>query len=1044
MLNPIAERIAMWLTRVSIKNPYLATVIMIALVLLGTVALKGISVEEFPDVKFPVVVVTTNYKGASPEVIETDIAKPMEEALNTLSGIKTIRSYSFEGSSTVVAEFNLNVNPDVAVQDVRDKVSTVSAGFRKDIDNPLVSRVDMQQQPMMSLVISADNMNLRDITEWVNQVAKKKLQTVSGVGDVKVVGGIDRQVRINVEPYKLQSLGLSIKDVIQAVQAANDNYPAGDVQTATQKVNVRLNGKLNSPQDFANVVVAYRNNVPIKVSDVATVQDGQDEYNSLTLIDGHRAVGLDIRPADKANVVDVSDGVYKVVNDLDKNKPAGVTIKVSYDRSKQIKASLNDVGKTLVEGAVLTIMIVFLFLKSWRSTVITGLTLPISLVGTLFAIWVCGFTLNMMSLMALSLSIGLLIDDAIVVRENIVRHLHMGKSHFQAAMDGTNEIGLAVLATTLTIVAVFLPVGFMQGIIGKFFFQFGITVTVSVLISLLVSFTLDPMLSSVWHEPKNGGWLVNSPLGKILDMFEAGFERLIAWYERFIRRSLHYRKTTLIIALGILVGSFMLVPFIGGEFIPAADKGKYTVNFKTSVGSNVFYTEAKVNQVSKLLKDNIREIDSITGGVNKNFGDGSNNATLTVDIGDKMHRTKSMNEVMTETRNLLERVGGITVQTVMPLGSPGGDEKPINVDIKGDNVKVLKTIGDDLMQKIAKIHGVTDLQTSFQDADPAFNVDVNRDVAASMGIKLSDIGSTLSSLFAGNKISTWEDPRNGENYDVVVQIPEDERNKDVLNLLQVPSSTINQSTGVPTMVSLSTVTTTTSGISPREIDRVDLQRKVTITGNILGSDNQKVFSQIQKILDSYQLPTGYKFNQSGASEDMIQSFMYAVSALMIGVAFIYMILTAQFKSFIQPLVIMVALPLSFVGVFLALLAFHSTLNMFSIIGIIMLMGLATKNGILLVDFINQQLGEGVELIEAVVNAGKTRLRPIIMTSLAMIFGMLPLAISNGEGTEVRKPMAYAIIGGMTTSTLLTLIVVPVLFFVVVGRQLKKKSRIKHD
>lgn len=1031
----------MWLTRISIKNPYLATVIMIALVLLGLVAIKGISVEEFPGIKFPVVVVTTNYNGASPEVIETDISKPMEEALNTLNGIKTIRSYSFEGSSTVVAEFNLNVNPDVAVQDVRDKVSSVSAGFRKDVDNPLVSRVDMQEQPMMSLTIAADNMSLRDITEWVNQVAKKKLQTVSGVGDVKLVGGLDRQVRINVEPYKLQSLGLSINDVTNAVSAANDNYPAGDVTTATQKINVRLNGKLLSPQDFANIVIAYRNNVPIHISDVATVEDGHAEYTSLTLVNGKRAVGLDLRPADNANVVDVANGVYSMVENLNKIKPAGVDIHVSYDQSKDIKASLNDVAATLFEGAFLTIIIVFLFLKSWRSTVITGLTLPIALIGTLFAIWVCGFTLNMMSLMALSLSIGLLIDDAIVVRENIVRHLNMGKSHIQAALDGTNEIGLAVLATTLTVVAVFLPVGFMQGIIGKFFFQFGITVTVAVLISLLVSFTLDPMLSSIWHEPKDGGWLAKSKFGVFLDKFETAFDVLITKYERFIRRSLNYRKTTLGVALIILIGSFMLVPFIGGEFIPKADKGKFTVTFKTSVGSNVFYTEGKVNQISNILHTKIPEVKSITGGVNKNFGDGSNNATLTIDIGSKLLRTQSLEQVMAVTRNLLQHVGGISVQTVMPLGSPGGDQKPINVDIKGDNVEVLKKISDDVMHKIAQIPGTTDLETSFQEADPAYNVEVNRDIAASLGIQMSDIGSTLSSLFAGNKISTWEDPKSGENYDVVVQIPKDERNKDVLNLLQVPSYQQNASSDLPKMVSLSTITSTKSGLSPREIDHIDLQRKVTITGNIKGNDNQKIFNQIQKILDDYQLPNGYHFNQSGDSEDMVQSFMYAVSALMIGVAFIYMILTAQFRSFIQPLVIMVALPLSFVGVFIALLAFHSTLNMFSIIGIIMLMGLATKNGILLVDFINQQLRDGVELVEAIVNAGKTRLRPIVMTSLAMIFGMLPLALSSGEGTEVRKPMAYAIIGGMTTSTLLTLIVVPVLYLVIAR---KRKVNISND
>jgi HAE1 family hydrophobic/amphiphilic exporter-1 len=1028
----------MWLTRISIRNPYLATVLMLALVLLGLVAVKDLSVEEFPDIKFPVAVVTTTYKGASPEIVETDISKPIEEALNTLNGIKTIRSYSFDGSSTVVAEFNLNVNPDVAIQDVRDKVSAVSAGFRKEISNPLVSKVDMKEQPMMSLIISANNMSLRDLTEWVEQVAKKKLQTVAGVGDVKLVGGVARQIRVNVEPYKLQSLGLSISDVSHAIEVANDNYPAGDIQTTTKKINVRINGKLKTPLDFANIVIAYRNDVPIRLSDVATVEDGHEEYNSLTLVNGQRAVGLDLRPADKANVVDVANGVYKVITLLNQTKPAGVNILTSYDRSVQIKQSLSDVEHTLFEGAVLTILIVFLFLKSWRSTVITGLTLPIALIGTLFAIWAFDFTLNMMSLMALSLSIGLLIDDAIVVRENIVRHLHMGKTHLQAALDGTNEIGLAVLATTLTIIAVFLPVGFMQGIIGKFFFQFGITVTVAVVISLLVSFTLDPMLSSIWHEPSDGGWVARSWLGRILDKFETGFDKIINKYEWFIRKSLNYRKTTLIISLVILVGSFMLVPLIGGEFIPDADKGKYTVTFKTSVGSNIFYTENKVNQISKLLQQNIPQIKSITGGVNKNFGDGENNATLTIDVGSKNQRNLSLKQIMQRTRRILEQVGGIKIQTVMSLGSPNGDQKPINVEIQGENIQRLQQISQQVLEQIAKIKGVTDLETSYQTADPALNIHVNRDLASNLGINLADIGNTISTLFAGNKVSTWEDPLNGDNYDVVLQIPEEERNKDILNLLQVPSSTLDNDTGAPQMVALANLATTKSGLSPREIDRVNLQRNVSITGNIDGRDNQHVFSNIQKIISKFNLPAGYKLKQSGDSEDMAQSFMYAVSALMIGVAFIYMILTAQFKSFIKPLVIMVALPLSFVGVFIALLVCGSTLNMFSIIGIIMLMGLATKNGILLVDFINQQINEGVVAVEAIVNAGKTRLRPIIMTSLAMIFGMLPLALSNGEGTEVRKPMAYAIIGGMVTSTLLTLVVVPVLYsFLIKANKLRQ-------
>lgn len=1019
-------KFTMWLTQVSLKNPYFATVIMLCILLLGLVSLKKIAVEEFPDIKFPVVVVTTTYKGASPEVIETDISRPIEEALNSLNGIKDIRSYSFEAQSVVVAEFNLNVDPEQALQDARDKVSIVASSFHKEIDVPIVSKVNVRDNPIMSLTVASDSMSLRDITDWINRVLKKKIQTVPGVGDVKIVGGLNRQVRIDIDPYKLQALDISATDVINAIKNANDNYSAGDVKTRNSTINVKLNGKLLSPYEFANIVVSYRHNVPIRISDVANVEDGQDQYDSLTLVDGKRAVGLDIRPSDRANVVDVSDNVYKMLKTIDQIKPHNLIIKVTYDQTRSTRQSLSSVEQTLFEGAALTIIIVFIFLKSWRSTVITGLTLPIALIGTIFAIYVLNFTLNMMTLMALSLSIGLLVDDAIVVRENIVRHLNMGKDHYTAALDGTNEIGLAVLSTTLTVVAVFLPVGFMSGIIGKFFFQFGITVTVSVLISLLVSFILDPMLSSIWHEPKDGGVLGKHFIGQFLNSFERNFNKVIDKYESFIRLSLRFKKSTLAISLAILVGSFLLVPLIGGEFIPQSDKGIFAVNFRTVVGANINYTEAKIKQINSILYQNIPEIKTVTAGINKNFGDSTNNASLDIDIGSKLKRVKTQNQIMEEVRNLLQHVGGIEVQSIMPLGAAGGDDKPINVDIKGDSILVLKEIADSLMRQLEKVKGITDLENSYQQANPAYSVNVDRDIASNLGINLSDVGNALSILFAGNKVSTWEDPKNGQNYDVVIQIPEEERSQDALNLLKVVSNRFDDN-NLPHLIALSAIATKKAGLTPRELDHIDLQRKITITGNVDGSNNQVVFNDIQKILDSYKLPNGYKITQSGNKQDMEESFSYAVSALLIGVAFIYMILTAQFRSFILPLVIMVALPLSFVGVFIALFLCNSTLNMFSIIGIIMLMGLATKNGILLVDFINEDIKRGIDKIEAIVNAGKTRLRPIIMTSCAMIFGMLPVALSNGEGAETRKPMAYAIIGGMTTSTLLTLIVVPVIY-----------------
>lgn len=1016
----------MWLTRVSIKNPYFATVIMLALLLMGIVSLNKISVEQFPSVKYPFVVVNTTYPGASPEVVETDVSKPLEEAVHTLNGIKNVRSYSFEGQSTVVAEFQLEMDPELALQDVRDKVANVAASFRKEIDTPTISKVNTQDQPIMSLAFSSTDMSLRDVTDWVSQVAKKRIQTIAGVGDVQVVGGVSRQIRINLEPYKVQSLGLSIATVIDAIKNANQNYSAGDVKTRNESINVRLNGKLTQVSSFANIVIAYRNNVPIRLSDVAQVIDGHDELTSASIIDGKPAVGLDLRQTETANVVDVANDVYKMIAKLNKIKPAGINISITYDQSTAVRSSLTDVEHSLYEGALLTILIVFVFLKSWRSTVITGLTLPIALLGTIFAIYAFGFTLNMMSLMALSLSVGLLIDDAIVVRENIVRHLHLGKDHYHAALDGTNEIGLAVLATTLTLVAVFLPVGLMKGIIGKFFFQFGVTVTVAVLISLMVSFSLDPMLSSIWHEPKDGGWLHRSFLGRLLDKFEQQFDKFTLNYEKLIRISFNYKKTTLLITLGLLIFSFCLVPFIGGEFIPSVDNGQYMVTFKTPIGSNIKYTTDKVLQIDKILRENVADIKNISAGIGSSFGGGTNNASLTIDVGSKLHRRKSIASIMYDTRVLLSKVGGIEIENVAALGSPGGSNQPISVELKGPSTQVLNSIAAELIQKLGKIKGVTELSNSDQKGNPAYSINVDRSAASSLGINLSDVGETLSTFFAGNTVSTWEDPADGQNYDVILQVPEDARSSNLLDVLKVASNKVDNN-GIPIMVPLSVIATISPGLSPREIDRVNLQRDITITGNIVGQNASAVFGAIQKILNDYNLPAGYSIVQSGTNEDMQKSLGYAVSALLVGVAFIYMILTAQFRSFILPIVIMVSLPLSFIGVFFALLIFGSTLNMFSVIGIIMLMGLATKNGILLVDFINSGRRQGIPMLESIVRAGKVRLRPIIMTSLAMIFGMLPVALSNGESSELRQPMGYAIIGGMITSTLLTLIVVPIIY-----------------
>lgn len=1013
----------MWITRVSLNNPYFAAMLMAALVVLGLFSLARLPVEEFPDIRFPIAVVSTQYPGASPTVVESEVTRPLEEALNTLAGIKHLRSYSFESSSVIVVEFELSVDPATAVQEVRDKVATVTGQFRREISNPTINQVNPSDSPMMTLIVSSDSLPPRELSTWADQVLRKRLQTVSGVGEAKVVGAIKREVRVEIDPIRLQSYGLDIATVNDAIARANRDFPAGRLTGQEPEIALRVDGKLKTVAQFAEIELVWRNGSAVYLRDVATIRDGEQEYQSLALINGQRALSLEIKAARSANIVATSAAVKAALAELKAQLPAGVMLRVMNDKADDVRDSLTTVRDTLLEGTALTVLIVFLFLGSWRSTVITGLTLPIALIGTLFAIAVAGFSINVMSLLALTLSIGLLIDDAIVVRENIVRHAGLGKSHFQAALEGTEEIGLAVLATTFTVVAVFLPVGFMGGIIGQFFQQFGLTVVVAVLISLLVSFSLDPMLSSIWYDPHRHGDAHHGPLGRLLDRFETSMDSLAERYALAIDWVLQHRKTTLAAATVLLLGSFALVPVIGAEFLPKSDTGKVTVKFKTAAGSSLEYTEQKARHVDQLLRQ-ATEVKDIYINIGGGFAEGRNQASLQVILHDKAARARSVFTLMEVWRQQLPHIAGIELQSVAVSGGPGGNEKPIRVGIRGQDMATLERIAVDVRQRLRQINGVTDIESSLDAAEPALSLRLQRDAAASLGIDMEQLGQTLAVLLAGKVVSTWEAP-DGENYDVRVIVPKPARQPLLLEDIQIAGRSLGD--GSREMVPLSTVATVVETQVPRQINRMDQARELTLTANIQGRDAQHVFTEVATLLQNYRLPTGYQFDQGGESQDLQESFSYAVQALAIGVIFIYMILCAQFRSFFQPIAIMMSLPLAFIGVFLALLVWGSTLNMFSVIGVIMLMGLVAKNGILLIDFVNQARREGMDRLAALKAAGRVRLRPILMTSLAMIFGMLPLALSRASGAELNAPMAQAVIGGLLTSTLLTLFVVPVVY-----------------
>ncbi|WP_335976751.1 efflux RND transporter permease subunit [Acinetobacter calcoaceticus] len=1013
----------MWFTRISVKYPVFTIMMMISLMVLGLASWKRMTVEEFPNIDFPFVVVTTQYAGASPEAVESDITKKLEDQINTISGIKQITSRSSEGFSMIVAEFNLDTSSALAAQDVRDKIAPVTAQFRDEIDTPIVQRYDPSSSPIMSVVFESSSMSLAQLSSYVDKRIVPQLKTVSGVGNVNLLGDAKRQIRIKILPEQLQSYGIGIDQVINTLKNENIEVPAGTLQQKNSELVVQIQSKVIHPLAFGDLVIANKNSSPIFLKQVATVEDTQAELQSSAFYNGKTAVSIDILKSSDANVIQVVDKTYQTLEKLKTQMPAGLNYKVVADSSKGIRASIKDVTRTIIEGAALAVLIVLLFLGSFRSTVITGLTLPITLLGTLTFIWAFGFSINMMTLLALSLSIGLLIDDAIVVRENIVRHTELGKDHVTAALEGTKEIGLAVLATTLTIVAVFLPVAFMGGLIGRFFYQFGVTVSTAVLISMFISFTLDPMLSAHWKDPvkKKDSWLQ-----RLFNHISNVLDRLTHVYEKLLKLALRFRLITVIIAIASLFAALGLSKLIGTEFVPTPDKGEIRIQFETPVDASLEYTQAKLHQVDQIIRQ-FPDVVSTYGVVNSEVDSGKNHAGLGVTLKPKQERSSDLNTLNNKFRERLQTVAGIRVTSIAAAqDSVSGGQKPIMISIKGTDLNELQKISDRFIAEMEKIKGVVDLESSLKEPKPTLGVHINRVLASDLGLSVSQIANAIRPLIAGDNVTTWED-RDGETYDVNIRLNENKRMlpQDVQNLYLNSNKT--NTTGQNILVPLSAVATTEEKLGASQINRRDLEREVLIEANTSGRPSGDIGQDIDKMQKAFKLPAGYTFDTQGANADMAESAGYALTAITLSIVFIYIVLGSQFNSFIHPAAIMTSLPLSLIGVFLALFLFKSTLNLFSIIGIIMLMGLVTKNAILLIDFIKKAMDQGVSRYDAILQAGKTRLRPILMTTSAMVMGMVPLALGLGEGGEQSAPMAHAVIGGVITSTLLTLVVVPVIF-----------------
>ena len=1030
----------MFLSDVSIKRPVFATMLMVALLVFGLVSYTRLAIDEYPDITYPTISVNTSYPGASPEVMERDISRPIEEALNTVQGIREVTSTSSEGNSSVRVNMQLGVNVMEAQQDVISKVARIRRQLPPDVQDPVIMRFDPNDRPIMSISIQSGDRSIRDLTDLADQVIANRLESIPGVGGVNVNGGTPREIRVLLNSESLNAYQVSPQQVSQALARENMEVPAGRVFLPEQEKLVRVTGRIRDPMAFHDVVVTTRQNVPVRVRDLATVVDGAAERRSSAFLgtreDGEtRAVSVEVLKISGSNTVEVADAVRSRIDELSLSLPSDIQMRVIRDDSVKIRHALSDVQITIMLGAVLTILIIYLFLNSWRSTVITGLTLPISVISAFFAMYMFGFTINTMTLLALSLAIGLLIDDAIVVRENIVRHIEMGKDHVRASKEATDEIGLAVLSTTLAVVAVFIPVAFMGGQIGKIFFQFGVTVAFAVLVSLFVSFTLDPMLSSIWADPEleHGGHAetrkrTRNPIRKFAFWFDDQFERTAERYKGWLASALNHRALVMGVAVLSIAGAAALYPVLGFTWMPDYDAGEFDVNYRAAPGSRVEYTTEKGQEVAAMIRGMPEvEFTYLTVGGGGGFR-GSNGGQIYVRLSEKAHRDRTQQEIQAALRQQLPNVTGVRPNIGQTRSIFGGFGQPIRIFVQGPEATRLKLAAEQVMETIRNVDGVAEPTSSDEGEIPQLDVRVDRQQAWAAGLGINAIGSTLQPLFQGQRATRWEDP-NGYSHDVVVVYPDSMRvSPEDVAKIPVLSQNVDPRTGQAVTVPLSQVATIQAGVGPQQIERRMLERQVSLSAGVLGGYNMgDVADNARDAIARIGLPAGYHTVFGGDVQNLAETKGYVLEAILLAVVFIYLILASLFGSFLQPLAIMLSLPLSFLGVALALLVTGGSLNVMSMIGIIMLMGLVTKNGILLIDFVNKEREAGADRTKAILTSARVRLRPIIMTTFAMIFGMLPLALAIGEGAEQRAPMAHAVIGGLITSTLLTLFVVPVFY-----------------
>lgn len=1017
----------MWLADTSIKRPVFAAMVILSLVIFGLVSYPGIGVDLFPKVDFPIVNITTTLRGASPDIMDIDVTDKIEEALNTINGVKSITSTSTEGVSTVTVEFVLERNIDLAVQDVREKISLVRQKLPRDIDEPTIEKVDPDAAPVIWLALSGEK-SVRELSTYADETVKEQIQKINGVGSMRMAGLRLRQVRVWLDAKKLRAYQITAREVLTALQRENAELPGGRIESDTKEYSIKVKGEFLKPQEFNDLIIGYSRGAAVRLRDVGRADDGMEEKRSIARFNGVPAVGMGIQKQSGTNTVEVIDRIKKELEKIKKALPPGMRLEITFDQSTFIKRSINEVQHHLIYGGIFATIAVLLFLKNIRITLISALAIPVSIIATFAIMKSFNFTFNNMSMLALSLSIGILIDDAIIVIENIHRHMEEGMDPKEAASFATSEIGLAVMATTLAIVAIFLPVAFMKGLVGRFFVQFALTVVFSVMVSLFVSFTLTPMLASRYlkrPEARGKGQgeeksvTKNTLLSRLSNGLEKEYKKLEGLYRKLLSYALNHRVKILVMALGIFMFSLFITKFIGKEFAPSEDQSRFVVRLQAPVD----YSIEEIDRMFRKAEDIVRGIPEVkTVFYAQGFGP-VNKAQIFIGLAPKADRKRSQQQIMADARNQMrQKIPGLkgTAEDISLIGG-GIRNVPIQYVIRGRDLAALESYTSRIMSEFSKLPGIVDIDTSLETGKPEVRVFIDRDKAADLGVDIATIAETVNFLIGGEvDVTKFKDETKGRRYDVRARLfQEDRARPEAVGGLYARARDGR-------LIELSNIVKIEEAGGLSNINRVDRQRAVILFANLEGKPLGQAKTELDAI-SSKILSSDYTAGYKGTADMMGETFGYLMFALVLGIVMAYMILASQFESFIHPITVLLSMPLSFIGAFGALWITGKTLNIFSFIGLILLMGLVKKNAILLVDYTNTLRHRGMGIKEAILHAGPVRLRPILMTTFAMVLGMMPIALGLGEGAETRAPMAIATIGGLVTSLFLTLIVVPVAY-----------------